>query len=85
MTQHNEMHERFDDAWLTLSDIVNNEGDEKAKVYLKSFIDSEISLAVAKREKEIVDMIEKEIDRITDGDIKMIGLRKALKLIQTSK
>jgi len=48
-------------------------------------VDNISDLAVSKERERIVEMIEKEIDRIKNGDIKWVGLRKALKLIQNER
>lgn len=43
-----------EDVWGTLSDIVNNEGDAKAKIYLYSVIQELIDKAVKERDEEII-------------------------------
>jgi len=57
----------------------------KHYVMIPEDVDSIIDLAVSKERERIVEMIEKEIDRIKNGDIKWVGLRKALKLIQNER
>jgi len=52
---------------------------------IEDFWLEKIDLAVSKERERIVEMIEKEIDRIKNGDIKWVGLRKALKLIQNER
>ncbi len=47
--------EEGEDIWDTLSDIVNNEGDTKAKVYLYSVIQQEIDKALDEQKREIVE------------------------------
>lgn len=78
-----EMKKRFDEYFK--GNIDENSYLHINTVYVRYFIQSEIDLAVSKERERIVEMIEKEIDRIKNGDIKWVGLRKALKLIQNER
>lgn len=78
-TQHNEMHERFDKIVDSFGDIWVKELDGdftesgcpkfiRINRELKQSLNSEISLAVAKRDNEILSMILKEVD-MTDEQV----------------
>lgn len=67
------------------SESVRDSMYKDAGYYLLEKLNTTINLAVSKERERIVEMIEKEIDRIKNGDIKWVGLRKALKLIQNER
>lgn len=58
MSEEIKQKERFEDNWKTFCDIVNSVGDTQAKKYLNSFIQSEIELALQKRDEGIIELLK---------------------------
>lgn len=65
--EQQERHKRFEERFPLLGTL-NGEPIENK---IKSFLDEEISLAVANREKEIVEMIDSYAKSQSDEDIKL--------------
>lgn len=89
-TQHEEMLKRFDELDMSgIGLLIKNDEDAKlvrhSLLNIKLFIESEIDLAVANREKEIVEIIKSKGIFVGENRIFNIYVKEILSLILKNK
>lgn len=85
MTTPTTMQERFDERFPhKIAEVVDDFGSS-VKQDFRAFIQSEINLAVEKREKEIVEMIDRVYLEIFDRQINEQGLNFIKTLVDETK